>query len=136
MRFQKMARHTYVATPRKSAAILRRQRKDREALPLFADQIAAEQLPVEDVHAMRARAWTESEREGRAQQARDWQRARAALRQIEPPEARVRLLDFWNRHRWFPATPSYLLSMLHMWRHDRLDLDAPGMLIPRRAPLS
>lgn len=127
-----MARHTYVPTSRKSAAILRRQAQDRDALPLFAEMIAAEQPSVDQVYARRAAAWEASEREGRATRARDWRRACRALREIEPIAMRERLRDFWNRHRWFPATPSYLLSILHMWRNQRLDLDAPGMLVPRR----
>lgn len=133
MRFQKMTRHAYVATSRKSAAILRRQANDRAALPLFAEVIAAEQCSVDEVHAQRAAAWAASELEDRARRARDWRRARRALCEIEPAEVRERLRDFWDRHRWFPATPSYLLSMLHMWRNNRLDLDAPGMLVPRRS---
>lgn len=133
MRFQKMSRHSYVPTSRKSAAILRRQAQDRAALPLFAEMIAAEQPSVDEVHARRAAAWEASEREDRARRAHDWRRARRSLREIEPIEMRERLRDFWDRHRWFPGTPSYLLSMLHMWRTGRLDMEAPGMLNPRRS---
>ena len=38
-------------TPRKRSAVLRKQRSERESLPLFADQIAALQPSVDEVMA-------------------------------------------------------------------------------------
>ena len=44
MRFHRFeAYRPYEVTPRKLSALARRQRAEREALPLFAEQIAAEQ---------------------------------------------------------------------------------------------
>lgn len=49
MRFRRWPRsEPYGDTPRKRAAFLRKQRREREALPLFADQIAASQHGVEE----------------------------------------------------------------------------------------
>lgn len=132
MRFQRYGRYAYAATPRKSAAILRSQRRERERYPLFADVIAHEQRPVEEVHNQRAQRWAEHEIQDRARRAADWRRARAELRAVEPPALRAQLARWWNFHRWFPGVPSYLLTMLHMWRHGRLDLDAPNMLASTR----
>lgn len=41
-------------TPRKLSALARRQRAEREALPLFAEQIAAEQPSAAEVMAQRS----------------------------------------------------------------------------------
>lgn len=128
MRFQRYARYAYRATPRKSAAILRRQRREREALPLFAAQVASCQLSVDDEHRLRTMAAEASQREWRAMLARDWRRARAELRNFDPA-LRRQLLDHWNRHRWLPGTPGYLLNMLHRYRTGRLDLYAPGQVL-------
>ena len=47
MRFKRYGRYPFNDTPRKRAAVLRKQRNEREALPLFADQIAGEQPSVD-----------------------------------------------------------------------------------------
>ena len=41
MRFIRSARHPFTDTARKRAALVRRQKADRDALPLFAAEIAA-----------------------------------------------------------------------------------------------
>jgi hypothetical protein len=130
MRFKRWPRSDYEATARKSAAILRKQRLECAAYPLFADQIAAEQPDVQHVHAQRAMRWRRSEARDRAWRAGRWRKARAWLNRY-PEGTRVQLLDFWNRHRWFPADPSYLLMMLNMYDTGRLDLAADHMLTPR-----
>lgn len=130
MRFSRLEYHAYEATPRKSAAILRRQKRERDALPLFADLVASEQIPVDAEHELRRQRWESYRLQERARRAKDWRRARSELRAF-PTGERERLLDYWNRHRWFPAVPAYLLSALHMYRDNRLNMDAPGMTTPR-----
>ncbi len=130
MRFARLEHHAYEATARKSAAILRRQKRERDALPLFADLVASEQLPVDVEHEQRRQRWESYHLQERARRVRDWRRARSELRNFPSPE-RERLTWYWNHHRWFPAVPSYLLSALHMYREGRLNLDAPGMTQPR-----
>ena len=54
MRFRRWPRPTaYRETPRKRAAFLRKQCLEREALPLFADAIAARQHSVDEEMARR-----------------------------------------------------------------------------------
>lgn len=130
MRFRRHQRSEFQETSRKRAALLRKQKKEREALPLFADQIAAEQPSVETVMGERRERWASQEVKQRQSRAIKWREGRAKLHQY-PAAQRRRLLDFWNRHRWFPADPVYLLEMLNMYDGGRLDLDAPGVLVER-----
>lgn len=132
MRYQPFGRYEYQETNRKSAAILRSQRREREALPLFADEIAAGQLSVADVHARRRAAASANEAAGRARRAREWRQARKTLREL-PADDYLRLLDHWNRHRWYPAVPAYLLTMIRRFKNGELDLAAPGMTLSRAA---
>lgn len=135
MRFKRYGRYPFNDTPRKRAAVLRKQRNEREALPLFADQIAAEQASVDDVMIGRAVAWDNHEARSRAYEARKWREARARLRAYLPNERRA-LAAYWQRCGW-PAVPSYLLSMLHMYDTNRLDLApviGPLMFNPPRTP--
>ncbi len=115
MRFHRHQRHEFTDTPRKRAAVLRRQRKDREALPLFADEIAAEQPSVDKVMTDRAAYWIEREQRERAERARQWLEVRAKIRALPERERRL-FLAFWNSHRWFPGTPSYCATVLHCYR--------------------
>ena len=44
MRFHRFGKYEFRDTERKRAAFARKQKAEREALPLFADQVAAEQI--------------------------------------------------------------------------------------------
>ncbi len=66
MRFKRYGRYPFNGTLRKRAAVLRKQRNEREALPLFADQITGEQQSVDDVMTARAVAWDNHEARSRA----------------------------------------------------------------------
>jgi hypothetical protein len=61
MRFIKSTRHPFTDTSRKRAALARKQKAEREALPLFADEIAAGQKSPDDVMQARAESWARSE---------------------------------------------------------------------------
>jgi len=131
MRFQRFRRYSYTATARKSAAILRRQQAERNRLPLFADEIASTQRSVDAEHGHRAQAWEAAQLEQRAMRAGLWRRARTELNRFDPG-TRALLARYWNHNRWYPGTPEYLLSVLHMHREGRLNLDVPGMLSASR----
>lgn len=127
MRYKRWPRTHYEPTPRKSAAIARRQRREREALPLFADEIAQTQPDIATVHGQRTAAWSQHDQRDRYRRAKKWREARTALARYPTP-VRTQLLRCWNLHRWFPGDPVYLLAMLHMHDTGRLDLDAPNVL--------
>lgn len=120
MRFHRFFTYAFEDTPRKRAAVLRKQRAEREALPLFADQIAEAQEGVDSVMAARAALWTVEQRAARERRARQWRRARGRLASYPQP-IRGELRAYWQRCRW-PADPAYLLCMLRMHDHGRLEL--------------
>lgn len=62
MRFAKWPKPSaYVETSRKRAAFATRQRRERDALPLFADMIAATQHSVDEEMARRAVWWPDQQ---------------------------------------------------------------------------
>lgn len=119
MRFQKSPRYEFTDTPRKRAALARKQRKERDALPLFAEQIADEQLPADEIMAKRAEQSARLQASDRQRQANHWRRARQRLAAY-PDAVRAALLAYWRRCGW-PGTATYLLSMLHMYDRGRLE---------------
>lgn len=127
MRFDRYGHHPFRDTPRKRAAVLRKQRLERESLPLFADLVARDQPCVDTVMATRRRQWDEFEQRDRDRRAAKWREARRKLASYSQDE-RARLLHFWNAHRWAPGNPVRLLTLLNMFDHGRLDLEAPGQL--------
>lgn len=119
MRFARASRVTaYEPTSRKRSAVVRRQRLERERLPLFAAEIAEGQADPDQVLADRAVSWVEHQRQRRAQLARDWWRARAELRAL-PLDEREAFIRYWNRSKC-PANGGYMLSYLNMYRDGRL----------------
>lgn len=124
MRFAKWPRPAaYVETSRKRAAFVTRQRREREALPLFADMIAAGQHSVEEEMARRARWWPEQQRRLRDERAAVWRRARTDLFAFAEPRRRA------IRRAWhdcpYPADPYGFADFLHQIRVGRLDPDRP-----------
>lgn len=132
MRFKRQARHEFTDTPGKRAALRRKQQRERDALPLFAEQIAVEQPGEDDVMEARAMAWAASEARSRAYRASKWIEARRRLSALSANEAAV------LRHAWncapYPADPVYLLDFLHGYSVGRFTLDAmPFDLVARNA---
>jgi len=81
MRFAKWPKPTaYEETSRKRAAFATKQRREREALPLFADMIAARQHSVDEEMARRAIWRPQQQQDRRDERAAVWRRARAPLR--------------------------------------------------------
>jgi hypothetical protein len=129
MRFKSWPRHAFTDTPRKRAALRRKQRMEREALPLFADQIANEQPSEDQVMQDRAKAWSEQEVRGRGERAGKWREARRMIDSMPEDERRA------VRRAWdcapYPADPSYLLSVLHSYSLGRIDLKRPPFPLSR-----
>lgn len=89
MRFAKWPKPTaYVETSRKRAAFLTKQRREREALPLFADMVAATQHSVDEEMADRAMWWPRQQQRLRDERAKVWRRARADLFAFPEPRRR------------------------------------------------
>lgn len=120
MRFRRWHRpEPYRDTSRKRLAFLRKQRLDREALPLFADQIAAGQHGVEEEMARRAVSWGEAERERRRMRAASWRKARARLFAL-PEALRRRVREIW-RDCPYPGDPACFADLLHQIEVGRVD---------------
>ncbi|WNL48441.1 hypothetical protein RKE25_22185 (plasmid) [Dyella sp. BiH032] len=128
MRFKRRDRFAFSDTPRKRAALERKQRQERESLPLFATQVAAEQESADDVMAARAQSWERAEREGRSRDAADWRRARAKLAGYPVVVANA-LRAYWKINQW-PGTAIYLLSMMHMFDTGRLEAVERMLALP------
>ena len=125
MRFNRFGRFEFTDTNRKRAAFARKQKKERESLPLFAEQIASEQIDVDEEMRHRAELWVTRQAQDRSRRANDWRRARAKLRSYPETEYRE-LFNFWQRCP-YPADPTYLLTMMHSYDHGRLDMNPPSI---------
>ena len=121
MRFIKSTRHPFTDTSRKRAALARKQKAEREALPLFADEIAAGQKSTDDVMQARAEAWAISQHQTRMRRAANWRKARREIDAM-PPRMRTKLRAAWNGAP-YPADPVYLLDFLHGLRVGRYSVD-------------
>lgn len=95
MRFTREEKIPFEWTARKAAAALLKQKREREALPLFSSQIAAAQKPIDEVRTTRERNWNESDRKWRNQIAAAWRFRRRALRALPLAERRQCLAE-WN----------------------------------------
>lgn len=132
MRFKRCERHAFIDTSRKRAALRRKQRLEREALPLLADLVAEAQPSEDDVMKARAVQWLEHERRSRALRADRWREARRRLSGFSANERAV-LRDAWNRAP-YPADPVYLLDFLHSYSVGRFALDQMPFDLVARDP--
>ena len=76
-------------------------------------------------------AWQQQDRDRRASL---WRRARRDLDRRDPA-TRQTLLDYWNRDRWLPGDPTYLLDMLHGFDSGRLRI-VEGQVQPAKVVIS
>lgn len=132
MRFIRSARHPFTDTARKRSALARRQTADREALPLFAAEIAARQKSPDDVMQARAKAWAAHEAHSRQRRADQWRRARRLIDAM-PPRQRRRVRAAWDGAP-YPADPVYLLDFLHSLEIGRIGLKALPFTLRRVNP--
>lgn len=124
MKFQRYHRFQFQDTPRKRAAFFTKQRHEREAAPLFAEQIAEDQATrpgVDEVMQHRAKSFAEREIESRNHRASKWREARAKIEAHEEP-TRTAIRKLWADAP-YPADPAYLLSMIHDIETGRIPLD-------------
>lgn len=129
MRFKRWLRHPFMDTSRKRAALRRKQQREREALPLFADQIAEAQPSEDEVMEARAVQWSAQEVRDRNRRARSWIEARARIDALSLNEKAV-LRRAWNCAP-YPADPVYLLDFRHSFSIGRFTLDSlPFNLVP------
>ena len=138
MRFIKSTRHPFTDTARKRAALVRKQKAEREALPLFADEIAASQESPDDVMQGRAETWAASEARRRQWRAERWQQARREIDAM-PKNMRRKVRAAWDGAP-YPGDPVYLLDFLHDLRIGRCSVDAlpftPKPVNARGQPIS
>lgn len=124
MRFVRQRRYgPFEDTRRKRLALARKQRLERERLPLFSEMIAEQQPDADTVMADRAEKWVLWEQENRNRRAANWRRARARLFSYGDNVRQV-LRDLWSKAP-YPGTPEYLLDMLHSFDVGRLDPENP-----------
>lgn len=129
MRFKRWLRYPFMDTSRKRAALRRKQQREREELPLFADQIAEAQPSEDEVMEARAVQWSAQEVRDRNRRARSWIEARARIDALSLNEKAV-LRRAWNCAP-YPADPVYLLDFLHSFSIGRFTLDSlPFNLVP------
>lgn len=121
MRFKRCERHPFTDTSRKRAALRRKQRLEREALPLLADLVAEAQPSEDEVMDARAVQWLDHGRRSRALRADRWREARRRLSAFSANERAV-LRAAWDRAP-YPADPVYLLDFLHGYSVGRFTLD-------------
>lgn len=121
MRFKRSTRHPFTDTARKRAALRRKQRLEREALPLLAELVAEAQPTEDEVMEARAITWAATEARARAYRAEKWRLARARLAALSSNERAI------LRHAWngapYPADPVYLLDFLYGYTVGRFTLD-------------
>ena len=129
MRFKPLPRHEFTDTSRKRAALRRKQRIERESLPLFANQIAEEQPTEDQVMYERAQRWADQEARERSERAGEWRKARRMIDALPDSERRA-VRRAWNCAP-YPADPSYLLSVLHSYSQGRIDLKRPPFPLSR-----
>ena len=112
-------------TPQRLAAAKRTLKKERDAAPLFAAEIAAAQpSPEERIASMDAghAAWWQTFRDG---EAKTWRKARAALPR-DPAARRARLVA-WRACSW-PKSSAYFCEWL---RKQGIVVPLPGGGAPR-----
>jgi len=125
MRFDRYGHSAFRDTARKRAAAERRQRREREALPLLADFIAAEQPSIDDVMTERAQRWAATEQAHRDRHAQVWRNNRRRLFSIPQPE-RAHVLAYWNAHKWFPGGAVHFSGFLGLYEEGQIEALTPS----------
>jgi hypothetical protein len=130
MRFRRWPKPTaFEITSRKRAAFLRKQRLEREALPLLADHVAAGQHDVEVEMALRAVRWDRDQQNSRDQRAARWRDQRARLFAL-PDAQRRQVRNLW-RTCPYPPDPSYFGDLLREIAIGKLDPNRPPWVFHR-----
>lgn len=123
MRFKRTPTFEFTDTPRKRAALRRKQQRERDALPLFANQIAEKQPTEDEEMARRAVLSDTREARWRSDRAAEWRKARRMIDSLPAKECRA-IRRVWDSAP-YPADPSRLLGVLHSYSLGKLDLKRP-----------
>lgn len=123
MRFKRTPTFAFTDTPRKRAALRRKQQRERDALPLFAAQIAEEQPSEDEEMARRAVLSDTQEARWREDRAAAWRKARRMIDSLPAEEGRA-IRRVWDCAP-YPADPSRLMGVLHSYSLGKLDLKRP-----------
>jgi len=125
MRFRRWPRPTpYEDTPRKRAAFARKQRLEREALPLYAQEIAENQHCADEEMARRAVTWDRVEQSKRDYQASKWREARGRLFSFPVP-VRLQIRKIW-RDCPYPPDHAYFSDLLRQIQIGKEDPFRPS----------
>ncbi|MCW2318529.1 hypothetical protein M2322_004098 [Rhodoblastus acidophilus] len=128
MRFRRWPRPTsYEDTPRKRAAFARKQRLEREALPLYASEIAENQHSADEEMARRAVTWDRVEHSKRAYHALKWREARARLFAFPEP-VRLQIRRIW-RDCPYPPDHAYFCDLLRQIQLGKEDPYHPSWTV-------
>jgi hypothetical protein len=127
MRFRRWPHPTpFEDTSRKRAAFARKQRLEREALPLFASQIAEGQHSAEEEMERRAVSWDLFQQASRNRRAVDWRRFRARLFTFSDA-VRRQIREIW-RDCPYPPDPYSFGDFLHQIQIGKLDPYRPSWI--------
>lgn len=120
MRFSRFRRHdTEVVSGRELAAVRRSQRDKLNRLPLLSPIIADELPSEEEAIENNRRLKREAQASVRQRRADEWREGRAALYRLSD-NIRPLALEYWNTHRWLPASPQHLIAMVGSIESGRL----------------
>ena len=132
MRFRRWPRPTpFEDTTRKRAALIRKQRLEQEAVPLFSDQIATRQRAVDEIMHDRAIDWVGAQHQRRKERAACWRDARRRLFALDV-DLRLRVRTLW-RGCPYPADPSYFNDLLYQIAVGALDPERPPWIFHEKA---
>jgi hypothetical protein len=112
MKYQPYQNFGFIDNARRRGAYRAKCRREQARMPLFAEQIATEQLPVDEEFERRRVAHEAAEARFRNDRAQEWLQARAKLR--AHPEAE-QIYHRWQTHRWITRHPAYLADLVHNW---------------------
>ena len=128
MRFRRWPRPTpYEDTPRKRAAFARKQRLERESLPLFASEIAENQNSADEEMARRAVTWDRVEQSKRDYHASSWREARRRLFAFPQP-VRAQIRKIWSADCPYPPDHAYFCDLLRQIEAGKVDPYRPPWL--------
>ena len=110
----------YEDTGRKRLGVLRHQQRQRDALPLFADLIAASQPSVDTVMIERAEQAAKFAQQLRNNRAAYWRKVRAVFYAM-PPVERAKIRQLFELGKFAPRDPRMYSYYLREAKAGRLD---------------
>lgn len=82
-------RHQFEDTARKRAIVATKQRKERDSLPLFAEEISEHQPAIDEVMRRRATMWNNQDASMRSFRAQQWRDVRRRFYQLPQEQRRA-----------------------------------------------